>query len=487
MFPEHAEISEKSGFCHVSLVQFVSVVANSVYVPLTSCALVRLALLQMSPCTFTRQRKQQGNSMNITIKATALLAIVCCSGVANVSTVLAGEERTIPPRATPDEAQIMHWRMPEIEKRFMDIPELDSPYISTSPIVLDDGIAVGQFSHKTTHASTDEGDKAIEETPIITLAKELAAGDHGKYDSLLIAKSGTLVFESYYKRGRVDLPHPQSSATKSYTSLALGRAIQMGYLSMDDLDKPVISFFNDIDSTKLVKGAETITLHHALTMTTGIDISEEGWDAIATNLKRVNGQGEIQAILEDSAPVTEQTQVFKYGTGPQFVMQVIEAVVPGSAEEFIRTELFGKLGITNYDWRLAPSGLPESGWKVSVTARDMLKVGLLIDNYSKWKGEQLIPKAYLQRATSRQILTGDDDIYGGGELVSNQGYGYFFWGTDLALKGKKHHAFSAQGGGGMYILLVKDFDLVVVVTAHEREDVTQQLIAERILPLLSKR
>lgn len=427
--------------------------------------------------------------MTMTIKATALLAIVCCFGVANVSTVWAGEERTLPPKATPDEALITHWRMPEIEKRFMDIPELDSPYIDTSPVDLGDGIAVGQFSHKATHAITDEGDegnKSIEEAAIITLAKELAAGDHGKYDSLLIAKGGTLVFESYYKRGRVDLPHPQSSATKSYTSLALGRAIQMGYLSMDDLDKPVISFLNDIDSTKLVKGAETITLHHALTMTTGIHISEEGWDAMATNLKRVKGQGEIQAILEDSAPVTEQTQVFKYGTGPQFAMQVIEAVVPGSAEAFIRTELLGKLGITNYDWRLAPSGLPESGWKVSVTARDMLKVGLLIDNNGKWKGEQLLPEAYLQRATSRQILTGDDDIYGGGELVSNQGYGYFFWGTDLSLKGKKHHAFSAQGGGGMYILLVPDFDLVVVVTAHEREDVTQQLIAERILPLLSK-
>ena len=425
--------------------------------------------------------------MTMTIKATTLLAIVCCFGIANVPVVLAEEKSKVPPKASADEALITHWRMPEIEKRFMDIPELASPYINTSPVDLADGIAVGQFSHKATQASTDEGDKAIEEAAIITLAKELAAGDHGKYDSLLIAKDGTLVFESYYKRGRVDLPHPQSSATKSYTSLALGRAIQMGYLSMEDLDRPVISFLNDIDRTKLVEGAETITLHHALTMTTGIDISEEGWDAIATNLNRVNGQGEIQAILEDSAPVTAQTQVFKYGTGPQFVMQVIEAVTPGSAEEFIRTELFGKLGITNYDWRSAPSGLPESGWKVSVTARDMLKVGLLVDNNGKWNGEQIVPKAYLQRATSRQSLTGDDDIYGGGALVSNQGYGYFFWGTDLALEGKKHHAFSAQGGGGMYILLVKDFDLVVVVTAHEREDVTQQLIAERILPLLPMR
>ncbi|CAD5248122.1 hypothetical protein ALTERO38_90222 [Alteromonas sp. 38] len=35
MFQEHAEISEKSGFFHVYLVHFDSVVADSEYVPLT--------------------------------------------------------------------------------------------------------------------------------------------------------------------------------------------------------------------------------------------------------------------------------------------------------------------------------------------------------------------------------------------------------------------------------------------------------------------
>ena len=161
-------------------------------------------------------------------------------------------------------------------------------------------------------------------------------------------------------------------------------------------------------------------------------------------------------------------------------------MVPGSAKTFIDKELFGKLGITNYHWRTAPSGLPESGWEVSVTARDMLKLGLLVSNNGKWNNHQLISPEYLDEATQRQIITGDDDIYGGGELVSHQGYGFFWWGTDIEHNGKKHYAFSAQGGGGMYILLVPDFDLVVVVTAHERDDITQQLVAERILPLVAR-
>ena len=408
------------------------------------------------------------------IKSSAL-AFVCVLGGASLSTALAADLPHKPPMASQEEAKIVHWRMPEIEKRFMDIPELATPYISASPIDLGDDIPVSSLRSA-----------GIDKEALVSLANEVAQGQHGKYDSMLIAQNGKLLFESYYKRGRANLSHPQSSATKSYTSLALGRAIQLGYLSLADLDKPVLDFLKDVDRTNLVKGADKITLRQALTMTTGVRLSEERWEALLSDAARIKGQGEIQAILEDSTPVTETAGMFKYGTGPQFIMQVIEAVVPGTAREFIDKELFGKVGITNYHWRTAPSGLPESGWKVSVTARDMMKLGLLVSDSGKWKGKQLISSDYLNQATTRQIMTGDDDIYGGGERVSNQGYGFFWWGTDIAHNGKKHYAFSAQGGGGMYILLIPDFDLTVVVTAHERDDITQQLVAERILPIVSK-
>lgn len=399
---------------------------------------------------------------------------VCIVGFTclNVKTVVA-ENRGTAPTASTEEAPIKHWRMPEIKRRFMDIAELEKPYIAGSPENRDDGIDVGRLS---------ESDAAV----INALAQELSTGKHGAYDSLLIAQHNTLVFESYFKRGRVDLSHPQSSATKSYTSLALGRAIQLGYLTMADLDKPVISFLDNLDRSKLVSGVEKITLFNALTMTTGIEIQESVWDSLREDTQRVQGQGEIQAIMEESAPITKETQEFKYGIGPQFVMQVIEAVVPGSAKDFITEEVFGKLGITNYSWRTAPSGLPVSGSGVSVTSRDMLKVGMLAINDGVWHGEPLIPKAYIDKATSRQIFTGDEDIYGGGDLVSKQGYGFFWWGTELRYGDKHYYTFSAQGGGGMYILVTKALDLIVVVTAHERNDTTQQIVAERILPILAK-
>ena len=41
---------------------------------------------------------------------------------------------------------------------------------------------------------------------------------------------------------------------------------------------------------------------------------------------------------------------------------------------------------------------------------------------------------------------------------------------------------SAQGGGGQYIIIVEDFDLMVVVTGHDNDNTTLQMIAERVLP-----
>lgn len=400
-----------------------------------------------------------------------ILLVLIFSSSISFAAANESEHFHLAPSATTDEAKIKHWQMPEIGRRFWDIPLLKQNFIDAAPEDRNDGIPVGQLG-------VDGGNKDM----IFKLAQEIADGKYGQYDSLLILHKGKLLFESYFLRGRIDLPHPQSSVTKAYTGLALGRAIQLGYLSMTDLDKPLVGFLKNLEPSRFTKGAEKITLHHALTMTTGIRISDESWEKIRENPNRLKGQKEVQAILEHSAPITAQAQIFHYDIGPQLVMQVIDAVVPGTAKEFIKNELFDKMGITNFDWRTAVSGLPESIWKTSLTSRDMAKIGILAMNKGKWNDKQLISESFITKATSRIITTGDDDIFGGGKAVSNQGYGYYWWSADLKYNNKSYLCISAQGGGGMYIILIEELDLMVVVTAHDSEDTTQQIIAERVLP-----
>ena len=357
------------------------------------------------------------------------------------------------------------------ELSFFDTTQINNAFISTAPEDEKDGVSVGKIG-------VDSGNKEM----IDALANEIADKKHGFFDSFLVYQKDQLIFESYYSRGRINQPHPQASATKAYTSLALGRAIQLGYLTMDDLNKPLTSFLKELDPTKFVAGTELITLHKALTMSTGIRISDEQREAYEENPDLIKGQKQVQAMLEDSTPITPDSQQFLYGTGPDLVMQVIEAVVPGLAEDFIKNELLDKLGITNYKWQTAPSGLPQAGWRTSMTSRNMGKWGILTRNKGKWNGEQLIPEAFIDKALSRILLTGDDDVYGGGPDVSKQGYGYYWWSADLKVGNKTYFCSSAQGGGGQYIILIDELDLMVVVTAHDNDNKTLQMIAERVIP-----
>ncbi len=367
------------------------------------------------------------------------------------------------PEATAIEATLSFW----------DIPVLKEAFINAAPTDRKDGILVGKLG-------IDGGDKAM----ILKLAQEIADNKYGIFDSFLIAHKGKLLFESYYTRGRINLPHPQVSATKAYTGLLLGRAIQLGYLTMEDLDKPLVSFLKDLDPTKFVEGVEKITLHQALTMRSGIRISEEQREEFEKTPAQLKGQGHVQAVLEHSAPITLESQSFLYQGDAMLVMQVLDAVVPGTAEDFIKNELFGKMGITNYGWQNDVSGLPTAGVESSITSRDMVKLGILTINKGKWNGEQLVPEAFIAKATSRILLTGDDvDVYGGGKDVFNQGYGYYWWSADLEYGNKSYYSASAQGGGGQYIIVIEELDLIVVATGHNNDgNGVLQITAERILP-----
>ncbi|KZN45425.1 serine hydrolase domain-containing protein [Pseudoalteromonas luteoviolacea] len=361
----------------------------------------------------------------------------------------------------------------DIQIGYTETPFLEKAFIDTSPENRQDGISVGNL-----------GNSGADKQQVIQFAKELADYKHGHYDSLLISHKGKLVFESYYAKGRVNLPHYQASVTKTYTGLALGRAIQLGYLSMDDLDKPITSFLTKLNLEGAIKkGADKVTLRHALTMTSGIRTNDEQRAQINKLPNQLMGQKEIQTILNYSTPVTKDSQTFKYGYGPLLVMHVLEAVVPGSAKDFIKKELLDKMGISNYRWRTnGASGLPEAGWRTNMTSRDMVKWGMLAMNKGKWQGEQLIPEKFITDGTSRLVITGDDEVHWGGKDVSKQGYGYLWWGVDLKVGDKKYLGVSAQGGNGQIIMIIDELDLLIVHTANDNSIAFKQVIAEKILP-----
>lgn len=327
------------------------------------------------------------------------------------------------------------------------LPDLEEPFINPRPNHRDDGIPVGALTRQNS-----------DRRAILRFAREIAAGQHGDIDSFLLMKDGRLVFESYFRRGRANYPHYQMSITKSYTAMAVGRAIQLGYLSMDDLDKPATSFLKDLDPAQFVEGAADITLAEALNMHSGIRIDPNKAKELMKNPAALKGQAQIQAYLSNSAPIPPSPREYKYqGADPSIAMQVIEAVVPGTAREFIETELLGKMGITNFAWQDDVSGLPKSAAGSSMRSRDMMKWGMLVMNEGRWSDQQLLGPGFVKRATDR--------LYTNKQGTS---YGFFWWRHDMAVGDRRIDCISGRGAGGQFILMFPELDLVAVITAHNK-------------------
>jgi CubicO group peptidase (beta-lactamase class C family) len=340
-----------------------------------------------------------------------------------------------------------------------NLPDLKHSFIATEPNDRNDGIPVGKLEKK---------------DAVLAFTKEIAEGKHGDIDSLLLSLDGELIFESYYRRGRANYPHYQMSITKSYTAMAIGRAIQLGHLTMEDLDKPVVSFLKEIDQTKLVEGAKSITLAEAMNMKSGIRIDQSTAKELMKSQGKLKGQGQIQAYLENSAPIPAAPREFKYqGSDPSMTMQVLEAVVPGSAADFIKKEVLGKMGITNYGWQDDISDLPKSAAGSSMRSRDMLKWGLMTMNEGEWNGEQLIPAEFVRKATEK-INTNPQGT----------SYGYFWWSHEMIVGDKNYLCKSGRGAGGQFILMIPALDLIMVITAHQKGMGKMLKTAEeKILPL----
>ena len=240
--------------------------------------------------------------------------------------------------------------------------------------------------------------------------------------------------------------------------MVIGRAIQLGYLSMADLDKPITAFLNELDSSNLTRGANQITLHQAMHMRSGVRIDPDIANQLRRRPEELKGQRQVETYLANSDPIPPAPREFKYqSSDPTITMQIVEAVVPGNASEFIREQLWGPLGVENYQWQQDVSGLPKSAAGSSIRSRDMLKMGLLVLNHGQWKGKQLIPAEFIQRATNG--------------IRNNSGassYGYFWWTQDYEIGERTYHSIQGRGAGGQFLFIFPSIKLVVVVTAHNK-------------------
>ncbi len=321
------------------------------------------------------------------------------------------------------------------------LPNLAEAYVSISPKDLGDGLKVGTLNQP----GAEEAVKALIEDD-----KEVK---YSNLDSLLIWKDGELIFEMYNRKGRVDAPHYMMSVTKTLTSVTLARAIQLDFLKMDDLDKPVLHFMPKIDKSKVKPGVDTITLREVLFMKSGLRFENRS----ATSTSAFKGQDYFQHLFENTAPVTPESKEYKYtGTDPSIIMMAIDIRAKkkgfSGVQEFIKTELAEKFGVS-YCWPDQECGIPKCGAGSNFTSRSLVKFATSIVQGGKYNGEQLLSADYIKLVMAPK---------------EEEGYYYYFHNRTKSVADKKVKFISGIGAGGQYMATFPEQNVIAVATATNK-------------------
>lgn len=283
----------------------------------------------------------------------------------------------------------------------------------------------------------------------------------------MFLRNGKVIAEGWWDPYRADLKHTLYSTSKSFTSTAIGFAVAEGLLSVDDR---VISFFPEQLPDTISPNLEAMTVKDLLTMSAGQDPP--------MNPQQIQtGESWIKGFL--GYPVKDEPgTVFKYNSMATYMLSAIITKVTGeSVQEYLKPRLFDPLQIQGMDWETDPEGINSGGWGLRLKTEDLAKFGQLYLQKGNWKGEQLLPEAWIEEATSKHIDQApqlSEEERKGNDWV--QGYGYKFWRS-------QHGYYRGDGAFGQLIVVIEDKDAVIAVTAEAGDMQAElNLIWDHLLP-----
>ena len=250
---------------------------------------------------------------------------------------------------------------------------------------------------------------------------------------------------------------------KAATPTAIGLAVAEGRLTVDDR---LVDHFPDLvpaDAGDLLKA---IRIRHLLTMSSGHEQ--------ARFLPLYRPSPNRAAILAD-VPAVEPGSRFDYSNSCSYMLAaLVERVTGETLADYLGPRIFAPLGIERRHWLRTEEGVTNGGWGLHLTTRELARFGQLYLDRGRHHGRQLIPEAWIDEATSKQIDSWNQAALHDWRL----GYGYQFW------RGS-HGSYRMDGLMGQFCVVLPALDAFVVTTAGTlRTQRLLELIWEVVVPTL---
>ena len=261
--------------------------------------------------------------------------------------------------------------------------------------------------------------------------------------AMMILRHGKVIAEASFAPWSKDNPHMLFSLSKSFTSTAVGFAVQDGLLSVDDR---LIDFFPDLLPAAPCENMGKMTIKNMLSMNTGHgeEPAREGKNWEKTFLR----------TYVEFEPGTH----FLYNTYATYMLAaVVQKVTGKKLLAYLREKLMDPLGMSGDIWtEESPTGVATGGYGLNVRVGDIAKLGQFYLGKGKWNGKQLLNEAWIKDAATPWS---DNRNHGGENSDWGSGYGYQFWMC------KPENVFRGDGAFGQYCVVMPDQDMVVAINS----------------------
>ena len=273
--------------------------------------------------------------------------------------------------------------------------------------------------------------------------------------NVIIRKDGKIIAKYDFEEEKPTLLY---SVSKTFTSMAVGIAINEGYFKIND---SVIDFFPNIPQKLLSEYLKKMTIHDLLCMGTGhaeCPVLKADWS---------NGkEWDISQLFFEEPIVFEPGTHFTYDNSATYMLSKIIGITTGAnLVEYLDEKIFQPLDIPKPKWDTCPRGIPQGFSGLHLTADQLSKFGQLILDNGTWKGKQLIPFNYIEQATAVQIKTNDFNPFFATE-DHHKGYGYQIWMNSYP------NSYRMDGSYGQYVVMLPDKNAVVTYISNEPQNMT---------------
>lgn len=246
------------------------------------------------------------------------------------------------------------------------------------------------------------------------------------------------------------------SATKSFTSCAVGFAIQEGLLSLDE--KLTEVFPKDLPE-QVSDHLARATVRDLLTMCLGEKepqlmgehrplYTEDDWVKMCLAFPLVNEPG---------------TQFLYSNVGPYLAGVLVQRRAGCDLASYLTPRLFDHLGIRRPTWEIDPQGYSFGAGGLFLTLSELHTFGLFCLHKGKWNGRQLLSADWIEECAKEQ---------GPGP------YGYLFW------RGE-YNSFRADGKFCQLSIIFPDKNAVISMVSECRDsDTLMKALYEELCPQL---